>query len=208
MPLAYKMSAGSFIFWLILVGHRLILYSAQNGSCSSLAGFYNVFDNYLEVVFVGFCPPILTSILAYLLIKSVRSVMHRKVAPENHSAQPTFIPRTILQQMEAKLTMMLILQSVITIITYVPYAIELIYTNATQYLPKSALRKAQEKVFVELMHVVSYAFFASSFYVSIMSNVGFRRQIKNIFIKRQEIEVTTTTQMGTRPVAMLDGRTS
>lgn len=207
MSLAYKMSAISLIFWFVIIGHRLILYATRNGSCSPLAGFYNVFDNYLEVVITGFCPPIVTSVLAYLLIKSVRSVINRKIVPENRLTQPTFIPRTSLQQMDAQLTMMLILQSMITIITYGPYAIELIYTNATQDLPKSALRKAQEKVFVELMHIVSYVFFASSFYISILSNVGFRRQIKRFFIKRPENEQTTMTQLGIRPVATIVDRT-
>ena len=197
------MSALSLVFWFVLIGHRLILYSTQNGSCSSLAGFYNVFDNYLEVVFTGFCPPIATSILAYLLIKSVRSVVHRRINPGNPSVPTTIVPRTSLQQMDAQLTMMLILQSIITIITYGPYAIELIYTNATQYVPKSALQKAQEKLFVELIHIVSYIFFASSFYVSMMSNVGFRRQMKKFFVKQQGNDLTTTTHIGMRPVATL-----
>jgi hypothetical protein len=66
--------------------------------------------------------------------------------------------------MDSKLTLMLILQSIITMITYFPYAGELIYINITQNWPKSSLRNPQEKVFIEWTHLLSYIFFASSFF--------------------------------------------
>ena len=207
VPLAYKLSFGCLIFWFLIFGHRLVLYTARNGSCSPLAGFYSNFDNYLEVVLVGMCPPIVTSVLAYLLIKSVRSVIHRQVNPANHLPQATLVPRTILQQMDAQLTLMLILQSIITMITYLPYAAELIYTNSTQYWPKSALRKAQDKVFVELIHILSYVFFASGFYVSMISNSGFRRQIKRILKRQRENESTLISPTGKRTGAALTDHT-
>jgi hypothetical protein len=171
-------------FWFLIIGHRLVLYSTANDNCSPLAGFYADFDNYLEVVFSGIYPPIVMSVLAYRLIKSVRNVIHRRVAPGNHLMQRTIVHRTVLQQMDTQLTLMLILQSIIVIITYVPYAIELIYENVTEYWPKSALRIAREEVFAELTHLVSYVFFASSFYVSMISNEGFRRQMKKFFRAR------------------------
>jgi hypothetical protein len=92
--------------------------------------------------------------------------------------------------MDSKLTLMLLLQSIIAAITYFPYASELIYTNVSQYWSKPSLQKAQEKVFVEFIHILSYAFFASSFYVSIISNIGFRRQFKNCFGRGKERETT------------------
>ena len=33
---------------------------------------------------------------------------------------------------------------------------------------------------IEVIHLFSYIFFATSFYVSLMSNVGFRRKIKTL----------------------------
>ena len=58
---------------------------------------------------------------------------------------------------------MLILQSIITIITYVPYAIVLIYTNVTQIWSKSSLRIDQEKVFTELTHLIFLCIFCLEF---------------------------------------------
>lgn len=169
------------IFWFLLLGHRIILYNITDEICAPLAGFYADYDNYFEVVFAAVCPPIVMFVLAYLLIRSVRHVIHRQITPGNLPIQIKIVHRPVLQQMDSKLTLMLILQSIITIITYIPYATELIYSNVTENWTKSPLRNAQEQVFVELTHLCSYAFFASSFYVSMISNSGFRRQFKNFF---------------------------
>lgn len=120
-------------------------------------------------------------ILAYLLIRSVRAVIQRKVFPVNNSISVTAGHRISLQNMDARLTLMLILQSIIVVITFIPFATDLIYTNITGNWPKSALRVAQEKLFTESSHLMSYLFFASSFYVSMISNTAFRRHIKNFF---------------------------
>ena len=124
------------------------------------------------------------SVLAYLLIRSVRDVIQGQITPGN---------RTVLQEMDSQLTLTLILQSIITIITYVPVADELIYTNVSQNWVKSSLQNAQEKVFVKFIHLVSYVVFASSFYVSMISNSGFRRQIKHFFRDRKAKNSTDTT---------------
>lgn len=189
------MTIGCLLFWFLIIGHRLILYSTKNGTCSALAGFYAGFDNYLEVVVTAMFPPIVTSVLAWRLIRSVRDVIYRQITPANSQVVGR---RTVLQQMDSQLTLMLILQSMLTIITYAPYAAELIYTNVTRNWYKSSLQIAQEKVFVEFIHLVSYVFFASSFYVSMVSNSGFRRQFKNFFRGRKGRDTTDATQTTAR----------
>ncbi|CAF1309675.1 unnamed protein product [Rotaria sordida] len=188
--LAYKMSITCVLFWLLFIGHRLILYSASNGKCGPLSGFYAYFDNYIEVVFTAICTPIVMVILAYLLMRSVRDVIQRRIVPDNNGPQVNTAQRSVLQKIDSRLTLMLILQSFIAIITYTPYAAELIYTNVTQYWPKSPLQIAIEKVIVELIHLVSYTFFATSFYISLISNSGFRRQFIKFFRKRRHDDPT------------------
>ncbi|CAF3097129.1 unnamed protein product [Rotaria sp. Silwood2] len=183
--LAYKMCITCAFFWLLLIGHRLILYSSNDGKCAPLSGFYAYLDNYIEVVFTAICPPIVMILLAYLLVRSVHGIIQRQIVPGNNGPLVTIAKRSVLQNMDSRLTWMLILQSIIAIITYIPFAAELIYTNISQSWLKSTLQNAQEKVFVELTHLLSYIFFASSFYVSIISNDGFRRQIKNFFRRSQ-----------------------
>ena len=51
--------------------------------------------------------------------------------------------------MDSRLKLMLILECCIALISYLPYAIELSYTNITYQSYKSPLRKAWENVFID-----------------------------------------------------------
>ncbi|CAF3491026.1 unnamed protein product [Rotaria sp. Silwood1] len=185
ISLAYKLSITCLFFWFLLIGHRLILYSIRNGICVRLLGFYANYDIYFEVIFAGICPPIVMSVLAYLLIRNIRNVIQRQIVSRNNTSSITIRNRPTLQQLDSQLTLMLILQSIITIITYVPHAVELIYTNLSQNWSKSCFQRAEEKVLVEFANLLSYTFFVSSFYISIILNNGFRRHIKNLFQRRK-----------------------
>ena len=186
--LAYKMVIIIPLFWFVLFGHRIILYRINNGVCGPPEGFYKYYDNYFQVVFSSISPAVAMSILAYLLIKSVRAVSRRRIAPATDTLVVVHSHKKIIHQMDAHLTMMLILESLIVSITYIPYATELTYSNITQGWYKSSLRIAQEKVFTELIHLFSYVFFATSFYVSVLSNIGFRRKIKQLIKRRRHPE--------------------
>ncbi|CAF3453947.1 unnamed protein product, partial [Rotaria socialis] len=172
--LALKICLICAFVWLLVFGHRLILYSATKGACIPLPGFYAYFDAYNEIFFKAICPPTVMIILAYLLIQNVRGVSQRQIAPTSNGTPANLTQRSALQLMDSRLTLMLMLQSFVVLITYIPFATQLMYSNITQYCPKSTLRNAQESVFAELTHLLSYTFFASSFYVSIITNVGFR----------------------------------
>ena len=180
ISLAYKMIFLIPFFWFVLLVHRIILYRIENGSCGPPPGIYVYYDNYFQVIFSSLSPAIVTSILAYLLIKSIREVSRRRIVPVTVVVVTANTNRTILQQMDMELTRMLVIESLIAFITYVPYATELTYANITQNWSKTPIRLAWEKVFTELIHLLSYVFFATSFYVSMFSNLGFRRKIKRI----------------------------
>ncbi|CAF1140700.1 unnamed protein product [Rotaria sp. Silwood1] len=178
--LAYLMVILIPLFWFLLLVHRIILYRITNGICGPIEGFYAFYDNYFQVIFSSTSPVIVISILAYLLMKNVRRIVRRRIQPVNSVPLVVNLNSSIINQMDTQLTAMLILESLIAIITYVPYATQLTYANITQQSDKTPLRLAWEKVFTELIHLFSYIFFATSFYVSIISNVGFRRKIKKI----------------------------
>ncbi|CAF1028250.1 unnamed protein product [Adineta ricciae] len=178
VSVAYKATILCLLFWFLLICHRLVLYKTVDGSCIRPTGFYDDYDNYFEVVFTAIMPPVAMYLLAYLLIRSVRGVIQRRITPGNNQPQQTNIKhRTVLQQMDIQLTKMLILQCAVAVLTYVPFAAELIYSNVTQYWTKTPYQRALEKIVVELTHLLSYVFFATSFYVSIVTNVGFRREM-------------------------------
>ena len=167
-------------FWFLLLVHRIILYRIQDGVCGPPPGGYTYYDNYFQVIFSSLLPAIVMSILAYLLIRSIRELSRRRIVPMIGTLAITNVNKTIVQQMDMALTRMLTIESLIAIITYVPYATELSYINITENWSKTSLRVAWENLFTELIHLLSYVFFATSFYVSLFSNVGFRRKIKRI----------------------------
>ncbi|CAF4233559.1 unnamed protein product, partial [Rotaria sordida] len=146
---------------------------------------FAIIDRFLStqrsnMIFSSTSPVIVISILAYLLMKNVRRIARRRIQPVNSVLPVVNLNTSIINQIDTQLTAMLILESLIAIITYAPYATQLTYANITQQSNKTPLRLAWEKLFTELIHLFSYVFFATSFYVSIISNVGFRRKIKKI----------------------------
>ncbi len=57
-------------------------------------------DNYFEAVISGLCPPIIIFILSYLLMKTVRGTIQRRIVPVNAepnttTQNPTFLPYAI-----------------------------------------------------------------------------------------------------------------
>ena len=188
------------LFWLILIGHRIILYRIQDGNCGPPGGFYTFYDNYFQVIFSSLSPAIVMCVLACMLIKSVRDVVRRRVAPVMDMPAIVVPPSSLIHQMDTQLTLMLVLESLITMITYVPYAIQLTYANITQDWYKSPLRLAWESVFTELIHLFSYIFFASRFYVSIISNLGFRRKTIRLLLRKTRLNNRnhTATALRTR----------
>ncbi|CAF4132368.1 unnamed protein product [Adineta steineri] len=193
IDLAYKMIVFIPIFWFLLIGHRLILYRITDNICSPPSGFYSYYDNYFQVIFSSLFPAISMSILTYLLIKSVRLVVQRRIAPMTSLSSITTPHRSMINQLDTRLTIMLISESFIAVITYVPYAIQLSYANITQNWYKSPLRIAWENILTELIHLFSYVFFATSFYVSLFSNVAFRRKILNFITVMTEGNGPTMT---------------
>ncbi|CAF1465520.1 unnamed protein product [Rotaria sordida] len=178
VSLAYIMIFLIPLFWFLLLGHRIVLYRINNGTCGPLEGFYAVYDNYFQVIFSSLGPVIVMSILAYLLMKNVRGVVQRRIQPINSVCSISIPNKSIINQMDSQLTIMLTLESLITIVTYVPYATRLTYANITHQWYKTQLQLAWEEVIAELIHLFSYLFFVTSFYVSIISSTGFRRKFK------------------------------
>jgi len=142
---------------------------------------YNAIDNYIEAVVTEICPLITVFVLAYLLRKSLQNVIQRQATVFNPARQQNGVKHSRIKQMDSQITLMLMLQSISAIISFLPYGLDLLYSHITGSWYKTPLRVDIEKIITEVTHVVLYAFFASSFYISIISSSGFRREMKRIF---------------------------
>jgi hypothetical protein len=191
------------LIWFLFSFHRLIFYNAFTGHCIAQPGIYALFDNYFEAVISGLCPPIIIFILSYLLMKTVRGTIQRRIVPVNAEPIAATQNPTFLKKTDKQLPYSLFLQTLVAIPAFLPYAIQLIYSNMTENWNKSAEWRAWENVCVETIHLLSYAFFSTQFYVSFMASSGIRKQILKRFGIKANIAVTTRTMNA----ATVPGRT-
>jgi hypothetical protein len=174
----------SWFIWLVILCHRLIWYGgASNGRCEAQPGVYAYFDNLFGAIVTCVFPIVTLTILGILIGRSVRNVVQRrKIVPRTTTITTTTTTennQSVIKKMDTQLTIMLFLDISIAIISFLPYAAQLIYINVTQNWSKSPLRVAWENIITEIINLLSYIFFSTSFYVSIISLTGFRNQLLN-----------------------------
>ncbi|CAF1157325.1 unnamed protein product [Rotaria sp. Silwood1] len=125
----------------------------------------------------GVCPPTVLLILGCALLRNVRQVGHRRVMPTSTSSRAPAVNLSYIQQMDAQLTKMLLLQSFVAIPSFFPFGAQNLYSSITEDWYKSPLRIAWENVFIELIRLFSYLFYSTSFYVSFFTSRGFRKAV-------------------------------
>ena len=186
------------LLWCLILGHRLIFYSTASGSCAAQPGAYEKYDTFFEVVVTGICPPIILAVLGSLLLRSVRKVMLRRVAPSSTVPQAPGNNLSQIQQIDAQLTRMLLLQTFVAIPSFIPYGAQNIYSSITQNWYKSPLRIAWDNVIIETIRLFSYLFYSTSFYISFSSSRSFRAAFLQFFVgkrvKKSNVSVNTNTQ--------------
>ena len=151
-----------------------MLYTNASGSCEAQKGVYARIDTYLEACLSGVCTPLIVLVFAYLLLRSTRSVTRRRVTHGPDVASTANMSH--LQRIEAQLTIMLFLQSIVAIIAFFPYAAQVLYVNITDGWEKSPERQAWEQLVIDTIRLCSYLFAATGFYISMISNRGYREQ--------------------------------
>ncbi|CAF1184352.1 unnamed protein product [Adineta steineri] len=192
--LAYKLILICTIIWFLVSCHRFIFYSTLTGQCIAQDGVYAIFDNYFEAIVSGLCPPIIIFILAYSLMRNVRNTIQRQIVHVHTEPTSRSTPNLkFLRKTDKQLTHMLLWQTLVAIPAFVPYTIELIYINISQYWSKSDQWLAWESICVETIHLLSYTFFSTHFYVSLMSSNGIRVKILNIFGMKNRINPVSKT---------------
>ncbi len=160
-----------------MVCHRLFMYSIATGTCQPQGGFYEQYDSFFEAIMSGLCPPTIIITLGFLLLRNVRSVAQRRVTVVPTVSQTTDRNQLYMQQIDAQLTRMLLLQSFVAIPSFLPFGAQNLYSSITLNWYKSPMRLAWDNVFIELIRLFSYLFYSTSFYVSFLCSRGFRRQV-------------------------------
>ncbi|CAF1192077.1 unnamed protein product [Adineta ricciae] len=186
ISLAYKLIVACAIIWLLLIGHRLFIYALVHGKCNPQVAVYDQVNNYIEAIVMELGPLIIVFTLAYLLKRSLRNIIQRP------TASITIGKHSRVHHIDSQITLMLLLQSIVAIISFLPYGIETLYDHITETWYKTSLQLAIEKIIGQIAHTLLYTFSASSFHISIISSHGFRREIKRILRKKMIHPLPTT----------------
>lgn len=166
--------------WFLLTGHRLILYSTISGTCKPLPGIYEKWDSYFEVIMSGLIPPIVIIALGCLLLRNVRLTRARRLATNTATSSTNHgkpVVQAQIHQIDAQLTTMVLLQTLVAFPSFLPFGAQNLYSSITLNWYKSPLRLAWDNIIIEMIRLLSYVFYNTSFYISFSSSPGFRRQV-------------------------------
>ena len=106
------------------------------------------------------------------------------------------------QNVELRLMFMFFLQSILAIITYVPFGFFILYRMFSGGWIKSPLWIAWEELIICFIRLSSYLFPVGSFYVYLVSNRNFRKHFRHLFKRNRTIHpglsVNNINRLGTR----------
>ncbi|CAF1681690.1 unnamed protein product [Adineta ricciae] len=176
VSLAYKIVFITILIWFLILFHRFIVFEIIDNNCDSISNLYDIIDHYLEAILLEIFPLIIVFILVFLLRRSLKTIVEHQINIISIKRQ-----QTQLQNIDSQLTLMLLLQSIIAIISFLPYGCRLLYKQIIHSYHVTSLYEIIDNIIGALIRILSFTFFASSFYISLISNNGFRREIKRLF---------------------------
>lgn len=195
VTLAYKIIPIVFCIWFVLIGHRLFLYNISLGICLAYSDVYEKYNTYFEIIVSAVCPPILLIILGILLLKSVKQIAQRRIIPAVSFVPARNVNQRYINKIDGQITTMLILQIFIAVPSFLLGGCQLIYSNTTEYWDKTPLQVAWENLLYEIIRLLFFAFYSTSFYISFISSRGFRRQILRSLSRKHVHAHVANTQM-------------
>jgi hypothetical protein len=187
------------LLWLVVSSRRLIFYQIIEGSCDVPPGAYERIDTYIDAVITGICPIVLI-LLGCRLLRNVRQVIRRQAA-----AGGAAIHLSRIQRLDAQLTTVLLLESVIALNSFLPYAAEIIFNSISSEWDKSPLDVAWENVISAIIRLLTYVFYGSSFYISFWLSHDCRQVFfQAIGLKRSERNYSISLQTNARATSKDD----
>ena len=126
-------------------------------------------------------------------MRSVRNTIERQNLVQSNESNKPAVNLTFLRKTDKQLTQMLLWQTLVAIPAFIPYTVQLIYSNVTENWSKSPEWIAWENVCVETIRLLSYTFFSTRLYITLISSRRLRREIFRIFRLRNHIQPTDVT---------------
>ena len=148
-------------------------YGAHNTSlCAVRKGVCSTFTTVYTFVVVGFVPPVLTAIFAWLTMRNLHILRRRsRIGPVSYK---TYVR---IKQVNDQLTSMLFMQIVAMLVSSLPYALLIVYQVITRHKHTAPLLIAWDQLIAHFIHLLIYVNYVSSAYIYLATSPVYRRHL-------------------------------
>lgn len=159
--------------------------------CTGNTDTYRIFLGFCHLIIWGCIPPCGMLVFGLLTIKNIWQAKHR-LRPEQivHGQRNANLTRLHYHMMR-----MTLIQSLLLIITTVPFSVEYIYKSMPANTPKDALQQAIANLRSITLTYIAVAGPCISFYLFTLTSQLFRQTFLDIFRQRQFTAASTNTQI-------------
>jgi hypothetical protein len=116
------------------------------------------------------------SLFGCLTFKNLRQIRHCRIG----TVSSIILSR--MARIDHQLTSILFFQTIICIISSIPFCIQNLYDNLTQNIEKDKYRQAQEYLFLQIVQLIFDFNYVSTFYVNYSSSTIFRQVSKQVLV--------------------------
>jgi len=165
--------------------------------------FYNIYNTVLS----GFLTPILMSIFGFLTIQNIKLSRQRVNAQINMNRMVVNLQagRFNARSREYEILIMILVQLGVYLITCLPFSFYLIYSTVTLGRTMSNFRFAFDSIYSTVAYTLDYINFCATFYIYLLTNRVFRKDLKRILEKTRLFKICFGIQEDTRAIGIDNG---
>jgi hypothetical protein len=164
-------------------------------------GTYRIVLSYFNLIFLGLSPSFSMLIFGLLTLRNVERSKRLVVMPATHLVNTT---NQTNRKTNSHMLRMLIVQVLVYCITGLTFSIALIYTAIIANQTKNVYQVAQENMINAVVGMLTNVGPCLSFYLFTLSSGLFRKELKNLFCRRNRIG--HQSQQTATQIANLDRR--
>lgn len=152
------------------------------GRCTQTTDTYTAFNNIYNTFLSGLTIPILMVIFGFLTIRNIVHARQRislqMVVPQI-PVNPSIYRRNIKSR-EYEISIMILVQLAVYLITCLPFPIYLIYSTITMYEEKTNAQIALDNFISFVAYTLVYINFSATFYIYVLTTRIFRKELKKL----------------------------
>lgn len=195
IAIARQVALALAFFWICFTIPTLVYVqpmevSPGKQSCTSASKIWSNFLTYFfDLCCFGIFPWVLASCFAYLTLRNRYIIRYRRAAPT------TSLVLSRMAQIDHELTSIVLAQTIVCILSSIPYCAENFFRYFTRAMSKDDYRQSQEYLFRQIVSLIFYFNFVSTFYINYLSSNICRRVSKQVLTNLFKAKENTSTQI-------------